>query len=211
MRLFIFVLAILFAVDASAQCDFPVPAFQVHEYEATGLNKAEFNQVLDEIEKVWAPKFQRWGCPLVLHRSWSDTTVNAQAWQEGIRGINLTCHVEMFGGFARVRGITKKAFKLVALHEIGHHVAESPFYPGTNLSCEGQADYFAGKMLKSRSANLVLSTAFARFAGEKIPWRPGPKLPKARFCGHPRGQCRLVTYDAGAAGTLRPDCWANGL
>lgn len=190
-------------------CDFPVPAYRISEFVTSGISKSTFNALMNEIEQVYTPIFKKYGCTFVLHRSWSDGTVNAQAWQEGIRGLNLECHVEMFGGLARYPGMSKGAMRKVALHEIGHHLGGVPFYPGENLSCEGQADYYAGAVYHSPASDLRLTGVLADLEGVTKPWRPGPTLPAVRstFCSHPDPQCRLFSYDNGRLGKPRPLCW----
>lgn len=194
---------------ADGICDFPVPAYQINELAFTGISKPVFDGLMDEVETAYAPVFRQNGCRFVLHRSWNNGTVNAQAWQTGIPGINLDCHVEMFGGFARYPGMTKGAMRKVALHEIGHHLGGYPFYPGESLSCEGQADYFAGAVHHSPESDLNLASLLARLSGETKPWRPGPGLPQARVtdCSHPAAQCRLNTLDAGRLNQSRSRCW----
>lgn len=203
-----YLIAFMFSLTAHAACDFPVPNFKIAASAKSGVAKSTFTALMNELDSVWKPVFASKGCRFVLHRNWIDGTVNAQAWQDyGASG--LECHVEMFGGLARYPGMDKRALRLVALHEIGHHLGGFPFYAGDNMSCEGQADYFAGAQYNSAAAALGLSKVFADLEGSPIPWRPGPALPTVRRtdCSHPAAQCRLVTYDAGRLHRVRPGCW----
>ena len=204
--------AFLFSQMAFAKgiCDFPVPPFQIEEHQTTGIDRHAYDHVLDQVEKKYVKVFFDMGYRFSLHRSWSDGTVNAQAWWSG-----NTCHVEIFGGLARYPGISAAAIRQVTLHEIGHCIGGAPFYPGENMSCEGQADYYSAvvgcKNLKvgCRNSSKNLARALAKMAGEPKPWRPGPPLPEVNwtYCEHPDAQCRLNTFDAGLLGDPRPRCW----
>jgi hypothetical protein len=205
-----YVLAFLIGAIAHAGCDFPVPPYKIHETQFTGIDRASFMRIMDRVEAAYAPIFQAAGCPLVLHRSWSDGTVNAQAWQE-----NGECHVEMFGGLARYPGMTSGAMAQVAAHEIGHHLGGYPFYPGESLSDEGQADFYSTATgmyqlaIASPIPSRVLADTLARLNGEAKTSLPGPVLPsvKRTFHEHPHAQCRRVTFEAGRVHGARPRCW----
>lgn len=212
MRPLLCVFAIIFTAPSAvhAACDFPVPHFKISELAPSTISKASFDSAMDLVEKVYAPIFASRGCPLNLIRSWSNGEVNAQAWQDGGQ-----CHVEMFGGFARYPGMTKNAMIAVACHEIGHHLGGAPLYAGENLSVEGQADYYATLTCMKRlgvpsaNASLTLATALARLGHERDPSRStrAPEEVSQTLQTHPRAQCRLDTYDAGAGRDSRPRCW----
>ena len=196
--------------EAKNLCDWPVPADQIHESARSGITKGLYDQVLNQVERAYHPIFAAKGYRLNMIRSWSDGTVNAQAWWEG-----STCNVEMFGGLARWPGITSTAVRQVALHEIGHCLGGSPTYPWDVMSCEGQADYYSTAVgcpalgVGCKASSLNLARALASMGGETRPYRPGPQLPAVNvtYCEHPRAQCRLNTYDAGTAKGARPRCW----
>jgi hypothetical protein len=199
---------------ASGLCDWPVPEAQIGVDAKTGITKAQFNKVMDLVELKYAPVFLEAGCKFVLHRSWTDGTVNAQAWAEmGSNGPE--CHVEMFGGLARYPGITPDTMAEVAAHEIGHHLGGEPWYSGETLSVEGQADYFATDIamylmgIDSSAPSQRLSDVLGELNGEPKTSLPGPKLPKVKKTmeGHPPAQCRRVTMEAGRLHAERPSCW----
>jgi len=100
-----------------------------------GLNKAQFDAILDRLEEVYSPIVAAQGGVLEIRRKWEDGSVNASASRDGDRWI-----VNMFGGMARHPSITPDGFSLVACHELGHHLGG---FPARGLSVEGQADYFA--------------------------------------------------------------------
>lgn len=204
----------LFAGQVHAKCDWPVPDYKIDESVQSGLTKAQFDRAISTAERAWSSTFANWGCPLVMHHSWSNGTINAQAWQEG-----GYCHVEMFGGLARFPGMTERTFVQVAMHEIGHHIGGRPYYSGERLSVEGQADYFSTAWgmpkagLGSMGSSLILSRVLARLSGEALPWRPGPVLPPAgrTIETHPPAQCRLNTMDVARRHGPRHTCWFKSL
>lgn len=109
---------------------------------AGGLSEAEFNDVLDRIERIFTSEIAQHGGRLRVNRRWSDATVNASAQQFGSSWI-----LNMYGGLARHPEITNEGFALVACHELGHHIGGAPKIRGwmgnmwaTN---EGGADYYA--------------------------------------------------------------------
>ncbi|MDZ4662347.1 MAG: hypothetical protein SGJ18_12085 [Pseudomonadota bacterium] len=101
----------------------------------SGITEDQFNDLLDQVEKIYTPIFSGYGATFDLVRSWDDDTVNAQAWQTG-----KTWHIEMFGGLARHKETTADGMTLVACHEIGHHLGGGPKIAWA--SNEGQSDYF---------------------------------------------------------------------
>lgn len=109
---------------------------------AGGLTQAEFNQVLDSIQAVYAPIVAAKGGTLQFRRLWDNGTVNASAIRYG-----NTWVVNMYGGLARHPAITLEGFALVACHEVGHHVGGTPKaddgWFSSWASNEGQSDYFA--------------------------------------------------------------------
>lgn len=203
-----FSFSLIFSVFAHASnpglCDWPVPSYKIHELSGTGLKFEEYTEVLDLVEKAYAPIFRAQGTTFKIKRSWSDGTPNAQAWCEDSDQLYCsggTAWIEMFGGLARHPFMTKEAFAIVAVHEIGHHLGGFPFYTGEVMSCEGQADYYATRKgmrtlgLPSKDGSMVLARVLADLSGELRPWRPGPYLRPVSetYEEHPASQCRLRT------------------
>lgn len=107
---------------------------------ARGISEAQFNEVLDAVEKIYKPIVAARGAVLNIKRLWSDATVNASAMQSG-----KTYILNMYGGLARHEAVTQDGFALVACHELGHHLGGAPKTGGWNpwASNEGQSDYYA--------------------------------------------------------------------
>lgn len=102
-----------------------------------GVNEAQFNDILDQVEQAYQEVFTKHNARLEIIRKWDDETVNAQAMQWGD-----IWRITMFGGLAR--RTTVDAFTMVACHEIGHHIGGSVLSPQSYwASNEGQSDYFA--------------------------------------------------------------------
>lgn len=113
--------------------DMKIPVGSVH---AKGIAEAQFNAVLDTIQKIYGPELATIGATLKINRRWTDETVNASAQQSG-----KTYILNMYGGLARHAAVTMDGFALVACHEMGHHIGGAP--KSSWASIEGQADYYA--------------------------------------------------------------------
>ena len=107
-----------------------------------GITKEVFDQVITNIESIYAPIVSEKGGNLTVVRNWDDATVNAYAQRSG-----KEWKVSMFGGLARHETVTADGFALVVCHEIGHHIGGAPkkasMFGSAWASNEGQSDYFA--------------------------------------------------------------------
>ena len=114
----------------------------VNAKRSGGLSEKQFNDIIDQVEGMYAPIVKQEGGNLSVVRNWTDGTVNAYAQQNG-----KEWSVSMFGGLARHDTITTDGFALVVCHEIGHHIGGAPRkaspWSSPWASNEGQADYFA--------------------------------------------------------------------
>ena len=150
--------------------------------QAMGIEQAEFNEVLDRIQKEYEPEVARKGGSLMIQRLWSNGTVNASAQRFGRMWI-----ISMYGGMARHPMITADGFAAVACHEMGHHLGGAPRYNNNRdwAAIEGQSDYysvlkclrriFANDDNKSKMAGVeidptALSACSAQHATEQERW-----------------------------------------
>lgn len=101
-----------------------------------GVTEKEFNSVIDKADAVYAPIVKTHGAYLNFNRLWTDSTVNASAYQSGD-----DWEVNMYGGLARRPEVTVDGFTLVVCHELGHHLAGFPY--SSWAANEGQSDFFA--------------------------------------------------------------------
>lgn len=118
-----------------------MPDNDLHKYDSllgSNITKEQFNQVLNEVDKIYRPILKVFGKELVISRKWADKTVNAQAWQTG-----NTWYIEFFGGLARRPEIDLDGFTIVVCHELGHHLGGFPKYGTSWAAAEGQSDYFS--------------------------------------------------------------------
>lgn len=134
----------------SAESCFPtnkeqIPVFDNlrNDEDITGITEEDFNIVLDELEAVYTEVFEDLGKKFVVNRLWENAQVNASAQQSGSNWI-----INMYGGLARHKHATIDSFRVVACHEIGHHLGGAPVkssWWGTVswASNEGQSDYYA--------------------------------------------------------------------
>ena len=106
------------------------------------MTEERFNEIIDQVDKHYAPVVQGRGGKLSWSRKWNDSTVNASA-----QRFFSTYKVNMYGGLARHELVTDDAFAMVVCHELGHHLGGAPKVRGNWLmkwaSNEGQSDYFA--------------------------------------------------------------------
>ncbi len=119
-----------------------------------GLTKTEFDLVLDEFEGVmwFMVNNAENGAKLVVERLWNNDAVNAYAQSYGIYR-----QVTFFGGLARHPEMTSDSLRMIACHELGHHLAGRPYWPEPDplfpglyiegseswASSEGESDYYA--------------------------------------------------------------------
>jgi len=112
----------------------------VNDKMRSDMTEERFNEIIDLVDKHYAPIVTEMGGKLKWARKWSDGTVNASA-QRGWFG---AWKVNMYGGLARHTLVTDDAFALVVCHELGHHLGGAPKVGGMMAwaSNEGQSDYF---------------------------------------------------------------------
>ena len=117
----------------------PVGALRVGADGAVGgLNEAQYNAVMDHLQKIYGPIVASLGGTLQINRLWTDPTVNSSAQREG-----TTYVLNMYGGLARHPAITQDGETLVACHEMSHHLGGAPKekYYNSWATNEGQSDY----------------------------------------------------------------------
>jgi len=104
------------------------------------IQKQRFDQIIDRVRDLYAPKFDIRQQRLVIMDYWESERLEASA-RYDIDGRGRVAVITVTGGLARHEEITEGAFALILCHEIGHFLA-GPRAIG-RFSTEGQADYFA--------------------------------------------------------------------
>lgn len=112
--------------------------------KSEGLSQLQYDEVINKVEKIYAPIVSSHEGTLLINRDWSNGTVNASTYRSE-RG--TFWNLNLYGGLARHRFMTEDGYALVVCHEIGHHlggapkkiIGPSPVWSST----EGQADYWA--------------------------------------------------------------------
>lgn len=140
----------MFAAQFSNACDMdgktgfaPENDLWIEDTNSFGqMTEAEFNGIIDRVEKIYTPIVESHGKKFVVKRNWKKGTVNAYATQT-----KKEMRVFMFGGMARHASITNDGFALVLCHELGHHLGGAPKISDWRgniewASNEGQADYW---------------------------------------------------------------------
>ncbi len=130
----------------------------------SGITEKQFNQVIDDVQAVYAPIVAAHGGVLVFSRLWNDPTVNSDAEE-----VNGQWIINSYGGLARDKHMTQDGFALVACHEMGHHLGGAPKYRGGDnwASDEGEADYFSTSKCLHRVFADSGAAHFTRFWGNK--------------------------------------------
>lgn len=220
MKRFLIALITFVGTTASALETTPVKTFapindvqvlETMDVEANRIAKTAFERALNQFQAYAVPQLAKRGWTLNLERLWTNGTVNASTYRQGSQ-VTIT----MYGGFARFGNMTSAGLKLVACHELAHNLGGEPVYSdGSNMSVEGQSDYFAilggcaNAIGAGSDADLVLAKALAKLGGEAVPSydTPDTSVVNRTQEGHPRAQCRLDTYRAARLGAARPRCW----
>ena len=190
-----------------------------------GMTEEDFNSIIDSVEAVYKPIVEQFGGNLIIHREWTNSTVNAYAERNGVNW-----EVSMFGGLARRSEITHDGFAMVLAHEIGHHIAGYPFVSDWAAN-EGNSDYFAfiaasklvwgngitdsevnpdakklcdeyaknkAQCYRQMNAGYSLANLLGALGGTKVSFKtPDKTIVKKTNNEHPAAQCRLDTYVAG--------------
>src|SRR5437868_6751059 len=61
--------------------------------QAKGIDRAQYDQVMDQAQAIYGPIIAARGGTLVINRMWEDDTVNASAQRNGSE-----YHINMYGG-----------------------------------------------------------------------------------------------------------------
>ena len=223
----IFLFLFLFIISGSAFAGLPENDLFLQDKDAhfnNTITEEDFIESMNEVIEVYSPIINKLGGKLIIQGDWEDSTVNAWTKKDGKDWV-----VQMFGGLARRKEITKDAFKLVICHEIAHHIGG---YPTSGwASIEGQADYVttfvcAKKLFANtkdidnnyercnvyeskKDANICsrtleagqsLANLLSAISFNKIPNYSTPDKTEVKKTSgaHPKAQCRLDTFLAGA-------------
>ena len=174
------------------------------------INDMSFNYVVDQMQKLYAPIVRYFGATLIITGDWADPTVNAYTYRDGDNW-----HIDIFGGLARRQEMTLDALQLVICHELGHQIAGVPLKGWA--SAEGQSDYYAthvcgkkvfsGSRIRNLDASLALASLLATLGNQKKPSfeTPDRTVVSKTNLMHPKAQCRLDTYYAGAVCNMKWD------
>jgi hypothetical protein len=103
---------------------------------AAGISEADYNAVLDRVEREYAPVVRARGATLSIRRGWKEPML-----ETGSDRLGNTWGVRVYGAIARHPEMTVDGFALVVCHEIGHHLGGYPQWG--SAANEGAADYFA--------------------------------------------------------------------
>ena len=181
-------------------------AKELETYEARPLTSSDAQSWAEYLTTTYALFYPE----VIFEIDWYDARVNAFAWIDG-SGIG---HVMLLGGLIRMPQIEIEGLSLVTAHEVSHLVGGPPYYPGTRLSCEGQADFFGvrnvmrnvwfGEYYFTMATRGI--TQMQRFFGLPPFTDADAKAKAGAGCGHPPGPCRIETYNDAVDLKPKPAC-----
>lgn len=123
------------------------PGIPSTNYLNEGITKEEFDERNSLAKEYYTDFAKKHNATLVVNEYWDDEFINASAGKSGSHW-----EINMYGGLARVKGMTADAFSSIVCHELGHLVAGFPFYPNfptpltiQDSASEGNSDYFAAQ------------------------------------------------------------------
>lgn len=111
------------------------------------IDQKTFFRLIDEVAALYDYDHDIHGKDsLVIDKDWENPIANAEAWQ-GIFKQKRSWGIKIWGGLARVEGMTEDALSLIVCHEFGHHFGGGNMgYTGqfqVRLQTEGGSDYYA--------------------------------------------------------------------
>jgi hypothetical protein len=189
------------------------------------ISESEFNEAIKEVEDLYTPIAEALGFTLNIEGDWNDSTVNAYTQRNGkewyiamfgglarrpeitVDGFKLViCHEigHQMGGFPSSSWASYEGqADYVATHVCGRKLFSKA--PVTELKISKYCDGLKTKddqMVCSRllDAGQSLGNLLAALAGNDMPKynTPDTVVVRKTKSAHPRAQCRLDTYKAGA-------------
>lgn len=111
------------------------------------ISEDNFSRIIDRVGKLYDYDVNIHGKdPLLIDKDWENPIANAEAWQ-GLFADKRAWGIKIWGGLARVEGMTEDALSLIVCHEFGHQFGGGNMgYTGefqVRLQTEGGADYYA--------------------------------------------------------------------
>ncbi|MFA5138850.1 MAG: M48 family metalloprotease [Elusimicrobiota bacterium] len=172
------------------------------------------SSIVQEKAQALADHFKKFYPDVTYHINWDDDTVNAYAYKDWFGG----AHVALLGGLLRHNALKIEGIALVLSHELGHHYGGEPYYPGQNMSCEGQADYwgagvgmrraYSGSYRETLTPGIdqVITLFTGGVKSSKTPEEQMNIFQEAKGCEHPPAACRKETYLAAMNDQPKPAC-----
>jgi len=117
---------------------------EAHEQTTSEIDEENFNLIIQRGVSLYLGMAQEQNRNLVVRvQDWKNPYFSAWARYEESGDLYT---INFWGGFARLPGMTKRAFALTVCHELGHILAQEPFHTikdSEMMSAEGQSDFFA--------------------------------------------------------------------
>ncbi|GEM_PF-5059851 len=105
------------------------------------INEVEFNNIPKQVLEVMNAEIQESGLDIKLNLNWESEIKNAGASRNENSGL-----INLYGGYARIKEVTKESFAQTTCHELGHLISKGyRVMPTLKYASESEADYFATK------------------------------------------------------------------
>jgi hypothetical protein len=137
------------------------------------MNAELFNRIADIGKEIYSQEVEERGEKLLVHKNWTDSTVNAYARRS--RPAGGTVEISMFGGLARRSEVDSRGFAVVFCHEANHlYPLWANYWKGAEhlrMGSEGAADTGSTtqcfKKLAALIPELVKDEEFEPFINDK--------------------------------------------
>lgn len=118
-----------------------------------------FEQIVTRVTDMHKENISALGGELHIENEWESDEINAFAMKN-----SKIWYLSFSGGLYKHKLTTDDAFALTVCHELGHLLGGAPFNPGSEVSVEGQADFWA--------TSVCLKKYFKEYP-ETVPMTPG--------------------------------------
>ncbi len=191
-----------------------LPKYQSLALELVAPKEPMSNQlILDMCEHLVQYVFEPHYPDINFQFNWYDETVNSFSWVDKLSGQQ---NVYLSGGLARIKGFEIQGVSMALAHEVGHIMGRPKLENG--LTCEGQADWFAGSVVmrsiwfgeeyftNTKAAINQLKKLYDYMWMDKDYEEPNDDELDEYGQPYPSNYCRIHTYKLAMTSPDAPEC-----